>query len=778
MKNKIIFGTKAETLERLHPLLSKGKILEQVCFTFSTWKTRPSLVFEQLADKHWLDLSLIVRSSAKTEDSWGASHAGGYTTLLNIQGEASIQTAIEQVISSYEAQVSDEDQVLIQPMLNNVVVSGVVFTRDPSTSSPYITINYDSQSGRTDTVTSGNSNNLKTLVLHRKSSFESPQELSTLLETVKELESLCNYDCLDIEFAITESGDVYVLQVRPLIVRYKCAEDSIIDDVLEQIQDKFQQLNIYHPYLYGKRTIFGVMPDWNPAEIIGIKPRPLALSLYKELITDNIWAYQRDNYGYKNLRSFPLLISFAGLPYIDVRVSFNSFIPADLPDELAHKLADLYIDRLQQQPTLHDKVEFEIVYSCYTLDLPERLQKLELYGFLPTEIQVILKSLRQLTNNIINQDSGLWQKDRKKINILEHRRAEIINSEMNLPHRIYWLLEDCKRYGTLPFAGLARAGFIAVQMLRSLVSLSILSESEYQHFLISLNTVNKQMSLDIFRLERNFFLEQYGHLRPGTYDILSPRYDEAPDNYFNWESTVPDNFPEEIQFKLTLSQLNQINKLLRKHELSVEVIELFNFIKQAIEGREYSKFVFTKNLSDILKLLGQWGEQMGFSTEELSYLNIEVVKNLYALSGNPAHILKANIEEGKKSYEITKALKLPPLFTEITEINSFYLPPTEPNYITLNRVIGEVCSIEQPLEKLSKSLIFIPNADPGYDWLFSHKIGGLITMYGGGNSHMAIRAGELNIPAVIGCGEALYHQWSKAQILDVDCANKQVRIIR
>ena len=25
--------------------------------------------------------------------------------------------------------------------------------------------------------------------------------------------------------------------------------------------------------------------------------------------------------------------------------------------------------------------------------------------------------------------------------------------------KVYWLLEDCRRYGTLPFAGLARAGF-------------------------------------------------------------------------------------------------------------------------------------------------------------------------------------------------------------------------------------------------------------------------------------------------------------------------------
>ena len=65
-------------------------------------------------------------------------------------------------------------------------------------------------------------------------------------------------------------------------------------------------------------------------------------------------------YGYRNLRSFPLMPHFFGLPYIDVRSSFNSFIPADLDDQLAGRLVDHYIDRLLAEPTLHDKVEFEI----------------------------------------------------------------------------------------------------------------------------------------------------------------------------------------------------------------------------------------------------------------------------------------------------------------------------------------------------------------------------------------------------------------------------------
>ena len=47
----------------------------------------------------------------------------------------------------------------------------------------------------------------------------------------------------------------------------------------------------------------GPIPDWNPAEILGIRPRPLGVSLYKELITDGTWAYQREiMVVYRNLR--------------------------------------------------------------------------------------------------------------------------------------------------------------------------------------------------------------------------------------------------------------------------------------------------------------------------------------------------------------------------------------------------------------------------------------------------------------------------------------------
>jgi hypothetical protein len=43
---------------------------------------------------------------------------------------------------------------------------------------------------------------------------------------------------------------------------------------------------------------------------------------------------------------------------------------------------------------------------------------------------------------------------------------------------------------------------------------------------------------------------------------------------------------------------------------------------------------------------------------------------------------------------------------------------------------------------------------------------------------MAIRAGELQLPAVIGAGELLFNQWRGARRLGLDCANRRVDVIQ
>lgn len=774
------FDTKAITLKNLKEVISSAMIAPMYILYRKNWENEKLKSLSKIKSKLGIK-DLIVRSSCKEEDSLLKSNAGVFKTILNVK-ESNLEDSISEVFKSYRSNKNeeDEDEVLIQPMLENVVRSGVAFSHDPNSGSPYRVINW-SESSDTTKVTSGLGGN----IWHQaaKSPIKPDKKFRPIIQLIDELLLLYNRTPINLEFAITkEFGEetIWLLQVRPLIIN-SYAEGEIEDEQEKKLNLIYQKLVTGmqpNPFLIGEKNVYGVMPDWNPAEIIGIRPKPLSLSLYRDLVTDSIWAYQRNNYGYRNLRSFPLMVNFFGLPYVDVRVSFNSFIPADLEDKLAGKLVGYYIDCLIEEPTLHDKVEFEIVYSCYTLDLKERLNNLNKFGFSQSEREIIKTSLLKLTNNIIHPDRGLWKKDSAKIDILRSKRENLINSESPLLEKIYWLIEDAKRYGTLPFAGLARSGFIAVQILRSLVNVGFFSKKESDLFLGDITTIGGQLKRDRAVFDKYSFFEKYGHLRPGTYDILTPRYDEQPDIYFDW-SHKPE-VPEVVEpFSLSIRKMEQMAQLLKQHQLEIDVVAFFDFIRSGIKSREKSKFYFTKNLSDVLSLIKELGIQYDISPEDLAYCNINTIKDLAINTNNIKDTLLRDIENGKSNYEDTKSIILPPLITSPKDVWQFNWPKTEPNYITMKSVTASVSNYEKydNFNISDHQIICIPNADPGFDWLFSYDLAGLVTAWGGANSHMAIRAFELGIPAVIGVGDILYQRYSKAKRLFIDCSTKRVEIL-
>ena len=777
--------SKAATLQMLSTQIKSAFVLPMFRINAKCWYEDSAQVIDEfLRTCKWANQPLIVRSSGISEDSQAQSLAGHYLSKPDVIGVEALEKAIGEVVESFGQAVVD-DEVFIQPMLKDVAVSGVVFTMEPSSGAPYCVLSSDN-SGSTDSVTSGNSNNIQTTYIAKSGLCENKTLCSPwqqkILRLCLELEGILDNNALDIEFGIDIHNRLYLFQVRNLIVnRINLVNETRQSSVLKSIASSIRRLSQPHPYLFGKKSIFGVMPDWNPAEIIGIRPRPLALSLYKELITDATWAYQRDNYGYRKLRSFPLLVNFHGLPYIDVRVSFNSFLPAETDSEFAEKLIDYYLGQLQLFPEKHDKVEFDIIHSCYTLDIDTKLDELKKHDFSDAELYSFKKALRTLTNNIINPQ-GLWRKDIDKIALLPKKREQIYQSDLPTLDKIYWLLEDCKRYGTLPFAGLARAGFIAVQLLQSMVTVGVLSESEYHRFMGSLNTVNSQMSKDYQQLSQAMFLEKYGHLRPGTYNILSPRYDTAPEDYFSEKAPLIEQDGIDSQevfeeFSLTLDQLEKLENLLLHHGLNHDVISLFRFIKGAIEGREYAKFIFTHSLSDAIELLSELGHEYDLTREQVSFLDCTIVKQLYSDANDGKHIMINSINKGKEQYRKASQLILPPIICDASDVYCFEQLKSEPNFITLDSVEAHTCTEKLSPERVLGKIVFIQSADPGFDWLFSNKIAGLVTQYGGANSHMAIRAGELGIPSVIGAGEANYRKWSKARYLRIDSANQQVMVL-
>ena len=133
------------------------------------------------------------------------------------------------------------------------------------------------------------------------------------------------------------------------------------------------------------------------------------------------------------------------------------------------------------------------------------------------------------------------------------------------------------------------------------------------------------------------------------------------------------------------------------------------------------------------------------------------------------------IDLNKSNYDSN--IKLPYL---IVSKNDFYVSSiliSKPNFITDKKIEGELVFLNDKKNKnIKNKIIVIENADPGFDWIFSQKIKGLITKYGGVNSHMSIRCEELQVPAIIGFGEDNYLQILKEKKIFYDCKNQKIGI--
>jgi len=662
-----------------------------------------------------------------------------------------------------------------------------VFTCEVKTGSPYYVINYDDVTGRTDTVTAGEGEySNRTLYVYKDSvSSLRSRRFQNLLAAIIELETKLNRSDLDIEFASDTQDLIYILQVRPII---GCAEfpdgfDSRLREKLGDLSADLEQRFSRTPGVFGETTVFGQMPDWNPAELLGRVPRPLAISLYEQLITEKVWSRARNMMGYSVPQAQSLMSIFTGQPFIDVRLSFNSFLPQGLPNDICETLIDHWISELIKKPEKHDKVEFDIAVTAFTFDIDTRLD--ELIGqALSTDEKVIFKKyLRALTKNLIDGfGEGSIENALKKIQILKSHNdlRDIKNLSLEDLNKF---VSEIIEYGTVPFAILARHAFIASTMLASLRRENLGTATEIQNFQSSIITVASELVADMSKvsegsLKNADFFETYGHLRPGTYDILSLRYDQL-ENFFTQKKKLSvvhvDREPIRAFSDGSLKKIDLALENIGWADLNSD--SLLNYCAAAIRAREYSKFVFTKSVSDMLELIANQGASIGLSREILSFLRIEEV-----ILGNRELISKKDeltkiYRNRSMEYELNAAIRLPMILHDAQGAYVIPFQVSQPNFVTNNSAQAEVVLLtNDSLQRdISGKIVLIENADPGFDWIFAHGISGLITKYGGVNSHMAIRCAEFNIPAAIGCGEQRYEILRQLEELEIDCEHGVLR---
>ncbi|MFH8562026.1 PEP-utilizing enzyme [Streptomyces sp. NPDC017988] len=765
------FGTKAETLSRLMPRLREAAVLPLVYFTVGEWKRESAAVRRKIRGCSWSDAPLVVRSSSLSEDGEGASSAGRYTSCLDVHTDQELTRAIDTVIASF-GEPDGQDQVLVQPHLPDAIASGVCSSCEPSTGAPYRLVNW-SEGADTTLVTAGQPGVRSWYFMPDEGSHSPVWYLVGLPRLAAELEYLLGEAPFEFEFAVRQDASLVLFQARPLAAPTMELSKSRHRAAVHQSQRKFRALLRDQPPAIGADMCLGVMPDWNPAEMIGLRPRPLALSLYRRLITDDTWAESRHRYGYRDVRGVPLLVDLSGLPYIDIRASFSSLMPQNMEEEAAHRLMRHYLERLRDRPHLHDKIEFDVVQSSYDFTLPRVAESWVAEGVLSGhQAMEFVDALHFLTARMMATD-GPYRRDLRTAQQLALRPLEP-GPGVSPQEHFRSLLSLCRREGALPFAGIARAAFTATRLVRSLVERGVMSAQEADALLGSADTVSNQLRRDFATGDREAFLRRYGHLRPGTYDILSPRYDESDGQYFDWSSPASAGPEEPVEFHMDAGRVRAVGQLLAEHGMPASAGDFLDFVRGSVAGREYAKLQYSRVVSEILTLARTIGERLGFTPADLSYVPVDALAACTGDRNRDHSRLAAAVARGRDAHEVTMSLHGPALLCGPEELVSFTGLDVEPNFVAHARVVAPVADVDAG-DPLDGAIAMIPAADPGYDWIFTHNIAGLVTAFGGANSHMAIRALELGLPAVIGAGDIRFRQWLAADSLEIDTSNRLVR---
>ena len=491
--------------------------------------------------------------------------------------------------------------------------------------------------------------------------------------------------------------------------------------------------------------------------------------------------------GYRSLDDAELMLLINNHPYIDVRNSFNSFLPAGLPDAIGEKLVNAWLARLEAYTELHDKVEFEVVPTCldfcfvddFKARYPEVLDQRELEAF--------RAALTDLTRDSLNPDPGnTLDRALEAAASLERLKLPEIPDGEGYVHlaRADYLLTQCRELGTLPFAIVARHAFIAEALLRSAVRRGALTDSRLTEFKRSVRTVTGNMvekyaQVCQGQMARAEFLRMYGHLRPGTYEITSLRYDERDDLFLDDMPSLPS--AEAPMFSLTNEERISIDLLLDEGGLNVlSADQLLDYARKAIAGREHVKFVFTRALSDALSAVVCWGEYHGLSRDDLSYLDWPVIARClcHPVMDDVDRYYLDIAETARRSMAVTHAFRLGHIIFGVRDIYVATLNRSVPNFVGIGSASGPVVQLEANTPtsvNIKNMIVCIENADPGFDWIFTKGPSALITRFGGANSHMAVRCAEFGLPAAIGCGDQIYQRIVAIKSVELNCAEKILR---
>ena len=187
--------SKAETLIQIQNKLKNFTVPKLYVFKVKNWNNNKDLIIKDIQKNFINKKKIIIRSSSSNEDNLKTSAAGMFESVLNInpKNRNQIKNTIKKVIKSYKKYSVNilNEQILVQEMITNIKMSGVIFTGNFLNYNLYYTINYDDVTGLTNTITSGSStySNKTLYILKDKSNFIRSKRFKIIIKATKEIEN-------------------------------------------------------------------------------------------------------------------------------------------------------------------------------------------------------------------------------------------------------------------------------------------------------------------------------------------------------------------------------------------------------------------------------------------------------------------------------------------------------------------------------------------------------------------------------------------------------------
>jgi len=694
--------------------------------------------------------TVAVRSSADQEDSSGASFAGMYTTKLRVQAtEQAIHVATDEVrysevekkevVAHYAEQrglklTESGVSVIVQEMIE-ADMSGVIFSHDLAKADGYYAVSVSSGVG--ETIVGGAANGrIIRIARGIKPSNMKDAWLRKLIVAMKAIERRFRSSSLDVEFAV-QDGTLYILQCR-LITTAQAEMDKASEKLLIE---RIKSVNALVASRF-RDDVLGDMIDINPVELLGIAPTPLDISIFKYLFADQIVERVRRDMGYDPL-NIGVFRVVECKPYVSMRAAAFSFRPHGISDEIYERMVRVYRSVLVNNSALQSRVEFDV----FAMGCGEKLEGVMQEAQFNDGEKSVVREAFLCIDKVFSRVSTA-QAENFDTFAANYEQCTTSMGDTSLRA----ILEHVAR-GTEMFARVARLAFYWKSRFEELHPREDLNVLMSGH----IRSVNERLQSDLVAcrngtIAREEIVRRYGHLRPGQFSVFGESYADDSNAYL---------FAQTERAEVARSQ---------RQAHAFKGATEFRHIVTFMEARERMKFLFSQSFHLFATKLKRQLAQRGISECDASRVSWE---ELWTCFNDSTSLSTSQVEYG------SPVLLPDVIIPGITNLEVITFSEAIPSYITSSIVKARVCVLERLGVKadVRGALVLLPNADPGYDFLFHSGAVGIITKVGGPASHMCIRSIELQMPACIGCGESVYQKLAAASSAVLDCGTRQIIVL-